>query len=152
LAARLSGTVLSKDSIRHALFAPHNVEYTTAQDDFVMEVMLQAAAWVFRSHPEHYLFMDGRPFSRTYQIDRVASFASEHKQPCVILECTCSDDTAKARLETQTLSGEHPAANRIFQLYLDIKARFEPITRTKFVIDTDRPFEECIQQALQAIQ
>jgi predicted kinase len=44
LAARLSGRVISKDSVRHALFSEAEIEYSTEQDDFVMQVMLRTAA------------------------------------------------------------------------------------------------------------
>src|SRR5437016_5835481 len=117
LADRVSGTVLSKDAIRHALFAPRDVEYTTEQDDFVMEIMMQATAHILRKDPHRYVFLDGRTFSRRYQIERVIAAASESNQPWRILECACSDETARTRLQEQTSSGGHPAGNRTFALY-----------------------------------
>jgi adenylylsulfate kinase len=149
LAERLSGTVLSKDDIRHALFPPHDVEYSTEQDDFCMEVMLQAAAYLFRKHPQRVIFLDGRSFSRRYQIERVLSCMQDLDQPWRILECICSDRTAQARLDWQL--GEHPAFNRDFQLYVEVKARFEAITYEKTVIDTDQPLVDCVERALAAL-
>lgn len=149
LADRLSGTVLSKDDIRHALFPPHDVEYSTEQDDFCMEIMLQAAAYLFRKDPHRIIFLDGRSFSRSYQVERALSRAQDLNQPWRILECVCSDRNAQARLDSQL--GEHPAFNRDFQLCLKVKARFEPITYTKTVIDTDRTVEECVQRALDSL-
>jgi hypothetical protein len=32
-----------------------------------------------------------------------------------------------------------------------MKARFEPITYPKTIIDTDQPLEQCVQQALSAV-
>ena len=152
LAERLGGTVLSKDRIRHALFSSRDIEYTTEQDDFVMEVMLQAAGQNLKKHPERVVFMDGRTFSRAYQIERVIEAAARLGQAWQILECVCSDETARVRLETQASEGQHPADNRTFGLYLDIKQRFEPITRPKIIIDTDRPFEQCVNMALATMQ
>lgn len=151
LSERLSGTVLSKDEIRHALFAPPDIAYTTEQDDLVMEIMLQAAGWICRTDPKRYVFLDGRTFSRRYQIDRVFDFANSMGQPCRVLECVCAHETARARLEEQALSGQHLAGNRTFDLYLDVKARFEPITRRRRVIDTGQPLATCVNQALDAI-
>jgi predicted kinase len=148
LSKRLSGSVLSKDAIRHALFAPRDVAYTTEQDDFVMEIMLQAAERILQKHPDRYVFLDGRTFSRHYQIERVIAVASQWGQPCKILECVCSEETARTRLESQAQTGGHPAGNRSFDLYLEIKQRFEPITRPKITIDTDRPPDQCVGQAL----
>src|ERR1700704_7197792 len=91
------GSVLSKDEIRAALFAPNDIEYSTAQDDFCMEVILQAARFLLQKNPQRKVFLDGRTFSRRYQIDRVLAFAAELSQPWTILECTCSEESARRR-------------------------------------------------------
>jgi adenylylsulfate kinase len=148
LAERLNGAILSKDTIRHALFALPDVEYSTEQDDFVLQIMLEAAAWLLRKDPARIVFLDGRTFSRRYQIDLVLKPAQELNQPWRILECICSDESARSRLESQSASGEHPAGNRNFALYLEVKARFEPITLPKTVIDTDQSLDVCLQKAL----
>jgi adenylylsulfate kinase len=152
LANRLGGTVLSKDEIRHALFSPRDIEYTTEQDDFVMEVMLQAAERILQKHPDRHVFLDGRTFSRGYQIERVIDVATRLGQPWRILECSCNDETVLARLGAQANEGQHPAANRNYALYLDIKQRFEPITQAKTVIDTDQPFEHCMNLGLNSLR
>jgi hypothetical protein len=70
--ARLThGSVLSKDEIRATLFSPDDIEYSTAQDEFVMEVMLQAVRFLLQKQPGRNVFLDGRTFSRRYQIDRL---------------------------------------------------------------------------------
>jgi predicted kinase len=151
LAERLNGAILSKDAIRHALFAPQDIEYSTVQDDFVLQIMLEAAAWILRKDPARILFVDGRPFSQRYQIDLVLKAAQELHQPWRILECVCSDETAHSRLETHFASGDHPARNRNLHLYLEVKARFEPITLPKTVIDTDQSLDDCVQKSLAAV-
>ena len=52
-------------SVRHALFSPRDRRstYTTEQDDFVMEVMLQAAGRILQKHPDRVVFLDGRALS-----------------------------------------------------------------------------------------
>ncbi|MGH9567936.1 MAG: AAA family ATPase, partial [Candidatus Angelobacter sp.] len=45
LAQQTAGVVLNKDEIRAALFPPVEIEYSTAQDDFCMRVLLDAAAY-----------------------------------------------------------------------------------------------------------
>lgn len=151
LAERLHGAILSKDVIRHALFAPPDVDYSTAQDDFVLQIMLEGATWILRTDPARIIFLDGRTFSRRYQIETVLNAADNLKQPWRILECVCSDETARARLEAQSAAGDHPAGNRNFALYLEVKARFEPITFPKTIIDTDESLEACLNQALEAL-
>jgi predicted kinase len=152
LAPQLNAAILSKDDIRAALFAPADIEYSTAQDDFVLQIMLEAAAWLLNQDSRRVIFLDGRTFSRRYQIDQVLHAADELHQPWRILECVCSDQTAGSRLETQASSGEHPAINRTYELYLEVKSRFEPITLPKTVIDTDQPLANCVNCALSALR
>lgn len=152
LARRTSGTVLDKDAIRHVLFEPRDLEYSTGQDDFVMEIMLQTAAYLLAKDPTRVVILDGRPFSRNSQIERVKEFAVSHQQPWRILECVCSEDSVRQRLQSQLASGDHPAANRDFALYLSVKQYFEPIPSHKTVIDTDRSLELCLDLALNALR
>lgn len=152
LAERLSGRVLSKDEIRHALFAESEIEYSTAQDDFVMQVMLRTAAWILQKDPARVVLLDGRPFSRRYQLDIVLKACAELSQPWCILECVCSEETAHKRIGDQIAGSAHPAGNRDVRLYQEVKARFEPITLPKTLIDTDLPLEACEQRALTAIR
>jgi|SRR5215471_6085057 len=144
------GCVVSKDEIRAALFQPEDIEYSTAQDDFCMEIMLQAARYLVAKAPARKIFLDGRTFSRRYQIDRVLKVAVELNQRWVILECICSEETARKRLDVEPDSS-HPAKNRSFGLYLDVKRRFEPIMLPKTVISTDEPLEIAIQTAMAAL-
>jgi predicted kinase len=148
LAARTSGRVVSKDKTRHAIFRPDEVEYSSRQDDFCMKLMLQTATYLFELNRERLVFLDGRTFSRRYQIDNVIVAAAAMQQPWRIIECVCSDETAKQRLEQQLESSGHPAGNRDFQLYLAVKARYEAITLPKTVIDTNHPLEACCAEAL----
>jgi predicted kinase len=150
LARRTRGALLGKDEIRAALFSPEDIEYSVKQDDFVMELMLATARYLLQSTPERKIFLDGRPFSRHYQIDRVLEFARELAQPWAILECTCSDESAERRLDREP-DPSHPARNRSFALYREVQARFEPITYRKTLINTDQLAEDCIQQALIAL-
>jgi predicted kinase len=150
LAHRTQGALLSKDGIRAALFSPEDVEYSVKQDDFVMEIMLEAACFLLQNAPTRKIFLDGRTFSRRYQIDRVLKFARELAQLWTIIECTCSDESARRRLDLGP-DPSHPAHNRTFALYLEMKARFEPIAYPKTTISTDQPLEHSLKEALAAL-
>ena len=152
LISRTNGRVLSKDEIRHALFLPPEIEYSSRQDDFCVGVMLETAAYLLRQDSSRMIFLDGRPFSRRYQIENVLTAANQFDQPWRVLECVCSEETAKQRLETESASGVHRAGNRDYKLYLEVKARFEAITIPKTVIDTDQPLEASVCQALAALR
>jgi predicted kinase len=152
LAARTSGRMLNKDEVRHALFSAQEIEYSSRQDDFCLRVMLETATYFLEQDPSRMILLDGRPFSRRYQIDNVVKVAESMHQPWRILECVCSDPEAKRRLETQVASGTHLAENRNYQLYLEVKSRFEEITLPKTVIDTEQPLSACVQQAVAALR
>lgn len=149
LATQTSGAVLNKDEVRAALFSPADIQYTSEQDDFCVAVMLDAAAYLLQGSAQRFVFLDGRPFSHRYQIEQVTKAADVLSQPWRIVECVCSDQTARTRLFAST---DHPAANRNWALYLHIKDRFEEIRPPKTVIDTDQTLQQCVQQGLHALK
>lgn len=151
LAARTNGRVLSKDEFRHAIFEPGEIEYSSRQDNFCLHLMLETAGYLLSRNPALMTFLDGRPFSRKYQIENVLTVAASLHQPWRILECVCSEETVRRRLATDKTGGEHPAGNRDFNLYLEVKQRFESILYEKTVIDTDQPVERCIEAAVKAL-
>jgi predicted kinase len=152
LAERTGGRVIGKDEVRHALFTEHEIEYSSRQDDFCMQIMLQTAEYLLSRDEDRFIFLDGRPFSRCYQIENVIQAADSMRQHWRILECVCSEETAQQRLQEQNAQREHLAANRTFELYLAVKARFETIAFPKTIIDTTAPLEIGMQQALLALR
>lgn len=150
LAEATNGVILSKDEIRSALFPANEIEYSTQQDDFCLDVMLQTAAYLLRKNPQRMIFIDGRPFSKTNQLQQVLDAASETKQSWKILECTCTAESAKKRLEEQ--GSTHIAANRNYDLYLKMKANWQEIALPKTIINTDQDLSACVQQAKQALR
>jgi predicted kinase len=151
LASRTGGRVLSKDEFRHAIFTADEIEYSSRQDDFCLQLMLETAGYLLEQNPDCFIFLDGRPFSRRYQIENVLQTASSLHQSWRILECVCSEECARQRLENDSTGSKHPAGNRDYQLYLEVKARFETITHPKIVIDTGQPLAVCIHRALVAL-
>lgn len=152
LASWLSGSVLDKDLIRAALFSRADTEYSRTQDDFCIKVMLETASFILSKGPERVIFLDGRPFSRRYQIEQVIKAAETLNQPWRIIECVCSSETARQRLQDHLADGSHPAGNRDFELYQRVKADFEEITMPKVVIDTEDTLEECVTRAMAALK
>jgi predicted kinase len=139
------GIVLDKDVIRSVLFPPEYVEYSNEQDDFCQTMMVETAGYLIKRHPGLRIFVDGRTFSRKYQIDGVIEAAGKLSAEWRIIECVCVEESARHRLDASRLS--HPARNRSFELYQRIRAQFEPIMYPKLVVDMDRPLEECVAEA-----
>ncbi len=152
LAKRIGGRVLSKDEVRHSLFAPEEIEYSSRQDDFSLQVMLETAGYLLEQNPGRTIFLDGRPFSRRYQIENVLRAAASLQQPWKIIECVCSEEIARQRIEADVAGRTHPAGNRRYSLYLEVKARFEAITLPKTVIDTGQLIGSCVETAIAAFR
>lgn len=135
LAESLDAVILSKDTVRHALFPPELIEYSTAQDNFVINVLLETAAYIWSKHPQKTVILDGRTFSQASQRQHVIDFAERSGQKWRIIECVCSPEIAKQRLAKP--DPIHPAGNRTQQLYDEVKARWEPIAHDHLSVRTD---------------
>jgi len=144
IAQRIGAIVLDKDVIRAAMF-PGAVEYNTGQDEVVMTAMLAAAEYLLHRDPAKVVILDGRPFSRNSQLRRVIEFAERIPTDWRLVECTCREETATARLEADQ---SHPAANRNWDLYQSVKNRYEPKPEPKLVVDTDEDLSSCTDHAV----
>src|SRR4051812_1882318 len=139
LASRLDAAILNKDTVRHALFSAELVEYSTEQDDFVIDTLLRTATYIWSKHPGKMVILDGRTFSRASQRQHVINFAERNRQRWRIVECVCADEVAKERL--RKTDPNHPAGNRTPALYDEVKARWEPITQEHMTMRTDAPID-----------
>lgn len=63
-------------------FAPEEIEYSSRQDDFCLQVMMETAAYLLGRSPKRFIFLNGRTFSRRYQIENVVNAADALHQPC----------------------------------------------------------------------
>ena len=137
LAGALGALVLSKDTVRAALFGPRWVEYSSEQDEFVMGLLLETAHWMEARRPDAVLIFDGRTFSRRARRDAV--------QADRIIWCVCPREVALSRLAGDTA---HPAADRDETLYNRVEAQFEPVTEPHLLLDTSRPPADCLAAAI----
>jgi adenylylsulfate kinase len=149
IADRLDGTLLDKDLVRHEMFGASGITFTTEQDDIVVDEMLDRASALLRGNPSKRVLLDGRVFSRNSQLKHVTEFAELVPTRWVVIECICSEATAKRRLAADM--GRHIAANRTPDLYDQVRARFEPIPEPKIVIDTDEPVTTCVEHFIREL-
>jgi predicted kinase len=158
LAQALPGLVLNKDQARLALFPPEAIAYSAPQDDLVVHILLLLAAYYLDLDPQRRLILDGRPFTRQYQVQQVLGFARDktgrlgfypgREIPLRFIECVCSEEVARQRLERAARRGAHPAANRDYALYRQMKASAEPIPLPHLVVDTAADLSVCLRQCL----
>lgn len=137
LGQRLSVPVLDKDRVREALFGPGFVEYTRAQDDHCVSLLLETARYLAEGERTRAAILDGRTFSRRGDVDALRRFAARAGLEILLVECVCADEVARARLEADHAAGAHPAADRDVELHRRIAARAEAIGAPKLVVPTD---------------
>jgi gluconate kinase len=149
LADQLPAIVLDKDSLRAALFGERWTEYSRQQDDFCVDILLQAGSYLAkREPPPAFIFIDGRTFSFRYQIERVADYAGNLGCGVKLIHLVCSDETARQRLVQ-----DHVAKNRDFALYLKVKHSFETIERPHLTLNTDGGLSEAaVDQSLRYLR
>ncbi len=137
LAEQVDALVLSKDTVRAALFGPRWVEYSRDQDEFVMGLLLETARWWEMRQPDAVIIFDGRTFAHRWQRDAVQADRA--------IWCVCPAELSRQRLE---VASSHPAADRNWALYGRVAARFEPLTEPHLLIDTSRSLAECVEEVL----
>ncbi len=146
LGSRLRAHVLDKDVIREAMFGSRT-EFTTEQDDVVVDCMLKTAEFLWQRDPKLTVILDGRVFSRNSQLRHVTDFAERCRQSWRVVECVCPPEIAKARIAADLHAGNHIAANRTPELYDEVASRFEPIPEPKLILDTEAPLAQCLLRA-----
>jgi predicted kinase len=146
LSRELRGVVLSKDAVRAALFPGPLTDYTREQDDLCFGMVLDGASYLARRNATEFIFLDGRTFSRSEQIEQAIRAAELAGCAWRIIHTTCPDAVAEERLVADAV--RHPAVNRNVELYREVKARYEPIDYPHFEIETSQPLEVCVEQAL----
>ncbi|HVS40475.1 MAG TPA: ATP-binding protein [Gemmataceae bacterium] len=149
LAAELPAVVLNKDAVRAVLFPPPVLDYSAGQDDVSMAAVYSAAGHIHRRNPRQAVILDGRTFSRAYQMRDLLALAASVGEAPRLIECVCADEVARGRLESDLARGGHPAGNRTFALYLERKAAAEPIAPPRLTLDTGATdLEECVRRCL----
>jgi adenylylsulfate kinase len=138
LEKRLDALVLNKDEIRAELFSNEQIDFSRGQDDLCMMVVYLIAGYLLRANAEQTIIIDGRTFSQSYQTEQLLSRAESFKVTPFIIECVCDDELARQRLENDSRAGAHPAGNRTYKLYSELKDKSEPINADRLIIDTGR--------------
>ncbi|NCB66587.1 MAG: ATP-binding protein [Bacilli bacterium] len=128
--------VLDKDTVRSMLFPGKLTDYTSEQDDLCIDIILQAVRYLFVHHPETHVIIDGRTFSKRYQVEHVCSEAKKSGIPVCFVEFICNDEAmVQERIERQ--NGDHPAKNRDFALFQKMKKESDPLSVPHLTLYSD---------------
>ncbi len=150
LAETLPAVVLDKDKLRAGIIPAEKIEYSRAQDDYIFELLLKAAE--YNLNRGRHVILDGRTFTRRYQVERIVLFAADLKTDLKIIECVCPEELAEARLHADIQNGEHPAGNRTSELYHTLKAEIEQIAPEHIVVDTSCDQNSCLRKCVEYLE
>lgn len=144
--------VLAKDLVREALYGGSGqVTYKREQDDFVVSLLHRAAQQRLSADPTAMIVLE-RTCTRAYQIADVTRLAAILGQPLAVIVCWCPDDVAKARLDADYGDGRHPAANRTFALYQQLRQTADPVPGPALRLRTDQPPGEVAARAVDYLE
>jgi predicted kinase len=140
LASRLSlalhGVVLSKDTVRAALFPGAALDCSSAQDEIAMAAVYAAAEYLLVTHPARPVVIDGRTFSKPGQLAAPLALAAKLRVPVRVIECVCAPAVAEARIAADRAAGTHEAPNRTPELHAKARAAAVPLTVPRLTLDT----------------
>lgn len=134
LSDALPAVLLDKDSLRVSMFQD-KVDYSREQNDLVVNISYDIASYLIGKHANEIVLLDGRTYSRRYQVEAVKAAAAGAGTELRIIECVCSEASAITRLQQDH---SHPALDRDVDMYLRSRAQADPIEEPKLVIDTDK--------------
>lgn len=148
LGQRLDAPVLDKDCVRASLFRPGEIEYSREQDDLCMEVVYGTVGQLARSGATAAI-LDGRTYSRRYQVERVAGLAAELGVRPRWIRCKCAAAVVRERLADDRAAGRHPAGDRTFERYLELERGAQPLDVEHLTLDTgELRLEDALERCL----
>ncbi|WP_327740510.1 ATP-binding protein (plasmid) [Streptomyces nojiriensis] len=134
------GVLLGTADLRRVLF-PTLGDMPAELADWLYEGVLKAASWTLDTAPRTVIVLDGRPLTRSRDVQSLHRFASSLGHTLCIVECVCPDDVALARA----------AGVARVQGSLTYSQGTDPIPEPTVVVDTCRPLEQCVAAVVDAV-
>ncbi len=134
--------VLSRDVLRRALVLQPT--WAEEEKDLVDELVRSLAGLLLDKGRD--VVIDGMSLSSAAGVERLVQVAESRGAPFRIVECTCRQETALARIRAD--EGRHPAGDRGEALYFQVKARWQAIPWSCLAVDTERPADLALGEIL----
>ncbi len=131
VAARPGLLVLSRDALRAAIVP--RPSFSEEEKEMIDDLVVEASLFLLRRGRS--VVIDGMALSSSHRVDAFVAAAAAAGAPCRIVECTCSEETALARIARD--AGQHLAGDRGEKLYFEVKRRFEQVGHARLRVDTD---------------
>lgn len=116
--------ILSRDEVRHVLFAP--CDWTDDEKRTAYEAMLGGACHHLERH--RWVILEGMPFSRRREVDALRVIAPEFDAVPVVVDCAIRPELAVARIADDALRApDHPGREDGTAVVDSVEARREPL-------------------------
>lgn len=148
LARRLHCTVLSRDRIRAAMFDP--CRFTSAEKEAAFEALLIALGTCLKLK-HSCLIIDGMPFSKRRQLERVHEVCRLHRAAPMFLHLRLPVELAQQRVESDRHSRRNRLEDRTGHLVSEVHSRFEKLPDYVTTIDATMNKKDLLAAALAAI-
>ena len=162
LALRLGAEVIRTDVLRKAFFAHSTTERHAEDfgsgiysDEFSRRTYAKALELATEKlHQGRSVIIDAS-YKRRDERLRAAEVAKRWNAGLFVVECVAPEEVVKERLDARQAARTDPSDGR-WELYIAQKADFERVTEIPaemhLVVDTARPPEECLEEALWKIK
>lgn len=145
LASRTGLRIVDRDRLRAELFPEGTA--SVAEKAAALGAVVEVVRAVCRKGQG--AIVDGMPFSRRSDLDRVASAAKEAGAEVAAVHLACAVDLAEARLAGAAPGAScHPAPDRRPGLAAEVAARFEPLPEWVVCLDASDPPDRLLEQTL----
>ena len=136
LAGRIGAVRWDKDEVRHLLFPPDRVAHDSSLNDFCMELLYSAARHALATEEPRVgsIILDGRPFARRSQRDRVREVARQAGAELLFVVCSAPIDVLLRRI----LGDRHPAPDRNPELLNRLAGEMQPFGDEAIIVETSR--------------
>lgn len=137
--------VLSRDDLRHSIVP--QPDFGPEEKNLIDDLIVAMTGFLIARGCS--VLIDGMALSSATRVSQLVEAARKNDGAFRIIECTCSLETALARLRQD--AGAHLAGDRGEKLYFDVRAAFQRIEEPFLLIDTDRDTAENLRSILSHI-
>jgi predicted kinase len=148
LAPRIPARIVSRDSVREAMFRP--CSFGELEKAAAFEAVRAAVA--VNCELGHSTIVDGMPFSREGELEAVSHAAAAAGCRTLAVFCSLSIEAAQRRVARQGQTSEAPAADRDAALVAEVAERFRPLPEGTLELDATRPTDELAEAVVERIR
>ncbi|WP_411035961.1 AAA family ATPase [Shinella sp. BYT-45] len=146
LARRIGGEILSRDSIRDAIFPDVYLDYSPEQNHVGTDTLLSVLQYILHRHDGARLIIDGKPFSRAHEVRSIVTLAERHHAHVYVVHCDAPLDVVSERLKNGLSDAANLRAQRTPEKAARIHDEFEPLAIPHLKVDMTGPLDGIVEE------